>query len=106
MILIILILAICFWSIFTHLLFRNNSVYKFRMKILSEESDFWSKNIPNSIENLYRFEGGYFPGFRCMNMIPSYNSMVLKFWKPVTKKSFGIKEIKEYYPELEGKKDA
>ena len=56
------------------LLFRNNGVFKLRMKFLEEEGLFIRQDIMN------RWKGSYLR----MDTMPSYERMFLTFWKPLS----------------------
>ncbi len=73
-------LLCCFYG-----LFRNKEVCDFRRRMLYEESAFLQKQISE--------HKGY-DRFRRFDDLPSYNRMVVEFWKPIVSYE---KPLNDYY---------
>ena len=71
------------------MLIRNNQVYDLRQE-LSHEEFVWVIAQPD------KFTG--YPTFLRYSSLPSYNSMLLHFWKPVSSYREALSPLESYYP--------
>lgn len=68
---------------------RNNKVCDYRLKV-SDEDYF------EAVENIVK--GEYFKTCRKYDKLPSYNTMVLYFWIPLTNENWvGFTTLRNYY---------
>ena len=75
LVVLLMVLALCFWE-----LRRNTQVLKFRLRLLDEE--------------FVSGKGRRYGGFKRFDSLPSYNRMLLEFWKPLSSYE---KPLSDYY---------
>ena len=73
-------------------LIRNTQVYRMRTKLLKEESDWLKEHIPTLVE-----KGWIFRTHERYDRLPSYDKMLLMFWKRMGSFEKDLNPIQDYY---------
>ncbi len=90
MIIFLTIIFIIFSIFFIVLSLRNISVYSLRSELIFEEYE-WRNNHASYFVN------GKYQEFMRYHALPSYDKMLLSFWKSVKSYKTDLKPIEKYY---------
>ena len=74
---------------------RNDQVYKLLSRVLDEESCWISQKLS---EGWLILSSGPDPYFKRLHSLPSYDTMWLMFWIPVSRFEEALKPFEYYYP--------
>ena len=77
------------------MLIRNRMVFRLRSRLLEEEGDWLRQHRAELREGRRRW--GIFERYR---RLPSYDAMVLKFWRTPSSFEWEIGSVEQYYPEV------
>lgn len=77
------------------ILIRNKMVYRLRSRLLAEEGDWLRGHLAEMSDG--RRQGGVYERYKCL---PSYDAMVLRFWRTPSSFEREIGPVEQYYPEV------